>query len=197
MDQSIKKTRLSAAPLTCDGQPVELRVRDVIIAVGLARHVVPKADGAQRYEAEVERLQEVPVLLQAGEDPRRDEEEHDGHEESQAGGVCSSQPGRRHAPAPVEVGHRPLGHHRHDPLHQQREQEERHRDAAEGVEDAEGLPFIRERDSVTVTCRQRDPTQVSAGHRAASPPEEEAVVLTQLFNGGRLYRSGTPKTLTW
>lgn len=117
-------------------------MRDVVVAVRLAGHIVAQADGAQRYEAEVERLQEVPVPLQAGEDPRWDEEQDDGHEDGQASGVRHRQPGRRHAPAPVEVGHGPLGHHGHDPLHQQREQEEGDRDAAQGVEDAEGLPFI-------------------------------------------------------
>lgn len=137
-----QEQRFSAAVLTCDGQPVQLRVSDVLVAVSLARNVVPEADGAQRYEAEVERLQEVPVLLDAGEDSRRDEEQEDGGEDGEAGGVGSRQPGRRHGPAAVEVGHGPVAHHGHDPLHQQREQEEGDRDATQGVDNAEGLPFV-------------------------------------------------------
>lgn len=48
----------------------------------------------------------------------------------------------RYGPSTVEVGHWTPSHHNHDPLHHGREEEEGNRDAKQGVEDTEGLPFI-------------------------------------------------------
>lgn len=113
-----------------------------LFTVGLSGDIIPEANGCQRDETEVQRLQEVPVLLQADEDPRRDDEEQQGHEEGEAGGVDGGELGLGHRPPMVEVGHWASGHHDHDPLHHSREEEEGEGDAKDGVEDTEGLPFI-------------------------------------------------------
>lgn len=52
----------------------------VLFTVGLAGDIIPQADGCKRYETEIQRLQKVPVLLQASKDPRRNEEEEQGHD---------------------------------------------------------------------------------------------------------------------
>lgn len=130
-------------------------MRDVLLAVSLTRDVIPQADGGERYEAEIQRLQEVPVPLQGHEDPRRDENQNHGHEDGQTGGVYGRQLGHRHGPAAVEVGHGTAGHHNHDLPHDQGEEEEGDGDAEEGVEDAESLPFIREWDSVAVAWERK------------------------------------------
>lgn len=57
----------------------------------------------------------------------------------------------RHSPPSVEVGQWATSDHGHDPLNHSREEEEGNGDAKEGVEDAEGLPSIRERNSVAIT----------------------------------------------
>lgn len=137
--------------LTCNSQPVELRVWVGLFTVGLPGDVIPEADGCQRDETEIQRLQEVPVLLQADEDPRGDDEEDQGHDDGQAGGVYGGQLRFRHGPSTVEVGHRAPGHQDHDPLHHDGEDEEGDGDAEEGVEDAEGLALVREGDGVAVT----------------------------------------------
>lgn len=72
-------------PLTCNGQPVELWVWVVAFTVGLSRDIIPEANGRQRDETEIQRLQEVPVLLQVDKDQRRDDEEEQGHDDGQAG----------------------------------------------------------------------------------------------------------------
>ena len=130
------------SPFTCNGQPVELRVWVGLFAVGLSGDVIPEADGRQRDETEIQRLQKVPVLLQVDKDPRGDEEEQHGHEDSEAGGVDGGQLGLGHGPAAVEVGHRTSSHQHHDPLHHRGEEEEGDGDAEEGVEDTEGFPFV-------------------------------------------------------
>ena len=137
--------------LTCDGQSVQLSVGVVPVLVVLPGHVVPEADGGQRDEAEVQRLQEAPVLLHRHEDGGGDEEEEDGGERRQARRVDGRQPGPGEAPAPVEVGHRPAGHQHHDPLHHGRQEEQGGRDADDGVDHAEGLALVREGHGVAVT----------------------------------------------
>lgn len=67
--------------LTCDGKPVELWVWVELFTVGLSRDIIPQANGCKGYKTEIERLQKVPVLLKACEDPRRDEEEEQGDDD--------------------------------------------------------------------------------------------------------------------
>lgn len=159
------RSSIFSSPLTCNGQPVQLRVLDVLSTVRLAGDIIPEADGCKRDETEIQRLQEVPVLLQAGEDPRGDDEEQQGHEDAEAGGVYGSQLRFRHGPSTVEVGHRTAAHQDHDPLHHDGEEEEGDGDATEGVEDAEGLPFIREGNGVAITWKQKPNTQQAVNYR--------------------------------
>lgn len=52
-----------------------------LLVVALSWHIVTQANGAEWDEAEVERLQEVPVLLHHREDYSRDEEEAGDHDD--------------------------------------------------------------------------------------------------------------------
>ncbi len=133
---------ISSHILTCNGEPVHLWMWIVIFTAGLSGYVIPEANGRKRDETEIQRLQKVPLLLQAGKDPRRDDEKEQRHDDGQAGSMYGGQLGFRHGPSTVEVGHRASTHLGHNPLHHNREEEERDGDAKEGVEDAEGLPFI-------------------------------------------------------
>lgn len=135
---------------TCDGEPVQVRVRVVLSAVSLSRDVVPQAHGRQRYEAEVQRLQEAPVFLQVGEDTGRNEDEEQQEDQRQTGGVHGGQRGLAHGPAEVEVGQGTAAHQDHEPLHRHGEEEERDGDAQDAEEDAEGLASVRQRNCVTV-----------------------------------------------
>lgn len=56
----------------CDPQFVEL---PELLVGRLSGHIIAEADGAEGDEAKVERLQEVPVLLQGREDGGGNEEE--------------------------------------------------------------------------------------------------------------------------
>lgn len=122
----------------------------MVPAVGLPGDVVPQPHGGQRDEAEVQRLQEAPVLLQGREDPGRDQDEEQDRGQGQAGGVGGGQPGPGDGPAPLDVGQGTVGHQDHDPLDHHGEEEEGDGDPQDGEQDAEGLPSIRERDRVTV-----------------------------------------------
>lgn len=68
--------------LTCNGQPVQMWMWVVLFTVGLSRDIIPKANGGQRDETEIQRLQKVPVLLHAGKDPGRDDEDEQGHDDA-------------------------------------------------------------------------------------------------------------------
>lgn len=58
-----------------------------LFAVALSGNVIPEANGCQRDETEIQRIQKVPLLLQANKDPRRDEEEEQGQHDGEADGV--------------------------------------------------------------------------------------------------------------
>ena len=135
--------------LTSDAHFVELP--EPLITV-LSGYVVSQADGAQRNEAEVEGLQEVPVLLQRRKDGGRDEEEARDGQHGEQGCVNNGHQGLGQAPAPVDVRDRPPRAEHHDPLHHGGEEEEGEGDANYWVDDAEGLPAVWQRRCVTISC---------------------------------------------
>lgn len=96
---------------------------------GLSRYVVSQADGAEGNEAEVEGLQEVPVVLQRCEDGGGDEEEATDGRGGEDGGMDDGHQRLGHAPAPVEVHDGPARAEHHDPLHHSSEEEEGEGDA--------------------------------------------------------------------
>lgn len=55
--------------------------------MSLSWDVIPEADGRQRDEAEIQRLQKVPVFLQVEKDHRGDDEEQQGRNDGEAGDV--------------------------------------------------------------------------------------------------------------
>lgn len=89
----------------CDGQPVQMWVLDVLLSVVLSGDIIPEADGRKRDETEIQRLQEVPVALQAGETQRRDDEKEHGYDDGKEGGVYGGQLRFRHGPSAVEIRH--------------------------------------------------------------------------------------------
>lgn len=60
--------------------------------------------------------------------------------------------GFRQTPARMHIHNGPPCAIDHDPLHHSREEEEGERDANYRVNDAESLPSIRKRSSVTISC---------------------------------------------
>lgn len=135
--------------LTSDAHFIHL---PVLLIRRLAGDVISQADGAERNEAEVEGIQEVPVVLQRREDSSRDEEEEADGQNAEHHGVDHAHQRLGQAPLPVDVGDGPPRAEHHDPLHGGGEEEEGEGDANGRVDDAEGLPAIRQRCRVTVTC---------------------------------------------
>lgn len=138
--------------LTSDAQFVEL---PIVLICSFSGYVVSQADGGEGNKAEVEGLQEVPVLLQRWEDGSRDEEEA---RDGQHGEQTSMNNGHQwlwQAPLSVDVHDWPPCAEHHDPLHRSGEEEEGEGDANRRVDDAEGLSAIRQWCRVTVTCRKR------------------------------------------
>ena len=129
----------------------------------VAGDVVSEADGGERDEAVVDRVEVVPVGLHGVEDGGRHEEEeddeHDGDEEQ----VEHSDVERlvQVAQLGVQVLQQPRGRH-HEPVHQRRQQHQRHRDADQRVHDAEDLAALRQRRHVAVTCTCIHPSIHSA-----------------------------------
>lgn len=141
-----------------------------------SRYVVTQADGAQGDEAEVEGLQEVPVLLQRREDGGGDEEEaRDGHRGEQRG-VNDGHQRLGQAPAHVDVHDRPPRAEHHDPLHHGGEEEEGEGDADHRVDDAEGLPAVRQRRCVTITCSGQHGAGEKQGRGEVPVPVSRGVV---------------------
>lgn len=59
----------------------------VLFTLVLSGDIIPEANGCQRNEAEIQRLQKVPVLLQADKDPCRDDEEEQCDDDGKADGM--------------------------------------------------------------------------------------------------------------
>lgn len=138
--------------LTCDAHFVKLPEP---LVGSLPGDVVSQANGCERDEAEVERLQEVPVLLQAREDGSGDEQEAGHGQDGEHAGVDDGHHRLGQTPLPVDVGDGPPRTVHHDPLHGGREEEEGEGDANSRVDDAEGLSAIREWRRVPITCRTK------------------------------------------
>lgn len=135
---------------------------------GLSRYVVTQTDGAERNEAEVEGLQEVPVLLQCWEDGGGDEEEARDGQSGEQSGVYDSHQWLGQAPAPVDVHDWPPRAEHHDPLHYSSEEEEGKGDANHWVDNAEGLPAIGQWCCVTISCRKTNRTENEYVYTCAS-----------------------------
>lgn len=60
---------------------------DGLFTVCLSWDIIPEANCCQRDETEIQRLKKVPVLLHAGKDPSRDDEEEQGHDDGKAGSM--------------------------------------------------------------------------------------------------------------
>lgn len=131
--------RAACAVLTRDANLVQL---PELLVVALSRDIVPQADGAQRDEAEVEGLQEVPVFLQHREHSSRDEEEAGHGKQPQQDGMCHGHHLLGETPADVEVQHGPMGDMHRDALDHCRQEEQCERDADDRIDDAEGLAPI-------------------------------------------------------
>lgn len=113
------KSKKSSA-LTSDSHFIEL---PELLVHSLSRHVVSEADGAERNEAEVEGLEEVPVFLQGREDGGRDEEEARDGQGGEHSGMNDGHQWLGQAPACVDVHDRSPGAKYHDPLHHGSEEE--------------------------------------------------------------------------
>lgn len=61
----------------------------VLCTLVLSGDIIPEANSCQRNEAEIQRLQKVPGLLQADKDPCRDDEEEHGDDDGKADGMNS------------------------------------------------------------------------------------------------------------
>ncbi len=112
--------------LTSDAHFVEL---PELLINGLPRYIVSQADGAEGNKAEVEGLQEVPVLLQRREDGGGDEEEARDGQRGEQSGVNDGHQWFGKAPARVDVHDGPPCAENHDPLHHGSEEEEGEGDA--------------------------------------------------------------------
>lgn len=136
--------------LTSDAHFIHL---PVLLICRLPRDVISEADGAERNEAEVEGIQEVPVVLQRREDSSWDEEEEADGQKAEHHSVDDAHHRLRQAPLSVDVGDRPPCAKHHYPLHSGGEEEEGEGDANRRVDDAEGLSAIGQGYRVTVSCR--------------------------------------------
>lgn len=134
--------------LTSDAHFIQL---PVLLIRCLSGDVISKADCAERDEAEVEGIQEVPVVLQRREDCSWDEEEEAEGQAAEHHGVDRAHHCLRQAPVPVDVGDRPPRAEHHDPLHGSGEEEEGEGNTNRGVHDAEGLSAIGQGGRVTVS----------------------------------------------
>lgn len=139
--------------LTSDGHFINL---PVLLIRRLSGDVISEADGGERNEAEVEGIQEVPVVLQRREDGSWDEEEEADGQNAERHGVDDAHHRLRQAPLSVDVGDGPPRAEHHYPLHGGGEEEEGEGDADGRVDDAEGLPAIGQGYRVTVSCRNDD-----------------------------------------
>lgn len=137
--------------LTSDGHFIQL---PVVLIRRLSGDVISKADCAEWNEAEVEGIQEVPVVLQRREDSGWDEEEEADGQKAEHHGVDDAHHRLRQAPLPMDVGDRPPRAEHHDPLHGGGEEEEGEGDANHRVDYAEGLSTIRQGCRVTVPWRE-------------------------------------------
>lgn len=138
--------------LTSDAHLIQL---PVVLVRRLSGDVIAEADRAERNEAEVEGIQEVPVVLQRREDGGWDEEEEAEGQKAEHHGVDHAHHRLRQAPLPMDVGDRPPRAEHHDPLHGGGEEEEGEGDANRRVDYAEGLSPIGQRRRVTVPWRCR------------------------------------------
>lgn len=123
--------------------------------MSFSRDIIPKAYGRQWDEAEIQRLQKVPVFFQGEKDPGRDEDEEQSHDDAEQSSVNYGQVRSWHGPPSVKVGHWASGYQFHQPLYYGGEEEEGNGDADEGVEDTECLPYIRQRNAVAVTLQDK------------------------------------------
>ena len=118
----------------------------------VARDVVAESDRRHRDEAIVDRVQEVPVALQDGEDRRREEEDEDDDERQKDEDVDEAD-----VEGAVEVaaaGHESGENFRrddHETFDDGSEEDEHQRYSDGGVDDAEDLSALGRRCHVTVT----------------------------------------------
>lgn len=110
---------LSKATLTSDAHFVEL---PELLIGSLSGHVVSEANGAERNEAEVEGLQEVPVFFQRREDGSRDKEEARDGQHGEHSGMNNGHQWLGQAPVCVDVRDRPPCAKYHNPLHHSSEE---------------------------------------------------------------------------
>lgn len=136
--------------LTSDAHFIHL---PVLLIRRLSGDVISEADRAERNEAEVEGIQEVPVVLQRREDGSWDEEEEADGQNAEHHSVSNAHHPLRQAPLSVDVGDWPPRAKHHYPLHGGGEEEEGEGDANGRVDDAEGLSTIGQGCRVTVSCR--------------------------------------------
>lgn len=119
-------TQHESPVLTCDAHFVELPIP---LICSFSGNVVSKANGRERDKAEVERLQEVPVVLQPREDGSGDKEKAGDGQYGEHAGVDDGHHRLGQAPLPVDVRDWPPCAVHHDPLHRSREEEEGEGDA--------------------------------------------------------------------
>lgn len=139
--------------LTSDAHFIHL---PVLLICSLSGDVISEADRAERNEAEVEGIQEVPVVLQRREDGSWDEEEEADGQNAEHHGVDDAHHRLGQTPLLVDVGDRPPRAKHHYSLHGGGEEEEGEGDANCRVDDAEGLSAIRQGYRVTVSCRKQN-----------------------------------------
>lgn len=133
--------------LTCDPDLVEL---SEFLIVAFSRDIVPQADGAQGNKTKIKGLQKVPVVLQDGEHGSWDEKEAGHGDEAEQHRVDDGHQLLGEAPADVEVEDRPAGDVDGDALDHGCQEQERERDADDGVDDAEGLAAVRQGHGVAI-----------------------------------------------
>lgn len=141
-----------ASELTRDPNLVEL---SEFLIVAFSRNIIPQADGAQGNKTKVKGFQEVPVVLQDGEHGRRDEKEAGHGDKAEEHGVDDGHQLLGEAPADVEVEDRPACDMDGDALDHGREEQEGEGNADDRVDNAEGLPAIRQGHRVAVTCGEK------------------------------------------
>lgn len=152
----LEKKKEKTLALTSDAHFIHL---PVLLIHRLSGDVIAQADRAERNEAEVEGIQEVPVVLQRREDGSWDEKEEADGQKAEHHGVDDAHQCLRQAPVSVDVGDRPPRAEHHYPLHRGGEEEEGEGDANRRVDDAEGLPAIGQGNRVTVSCRVDEKTK--------------------------------------
>jgi len=122
----------------------------------ISRDVVAQANRRHRYEAVVERVQEVPVGLNDGENGRGNEKEDDQDKAEDDEDVGQSNV--KNAERLTEASQQSFVHerrHQQESLDQSCEQDQRQWNANYGVHDAEDFTAVGQRRYVTVSYAQK------------------------------------------